>query len=114
MNNKSSLLKMPYMNKDSLMSCKGSDLYCAYRINKKMSKDDYKMIVDAFSGETKDCWQPCTDTIYDMKTTTSAYPAKETFHYSKEACYLLVKFFEKCLVYKRFVAIINIPHRCYF
>ena len=101
-NNKTELLNMPFMNSKRLSSCKGDDLYCAYEINKKMSKDKYKVIIDALSKEEKRCYQPCTDTMYSMKTTSSAYPAQETFQYSKEACILLIKFFEECKIYNRF------------
>ena len=90
------------MKSKRLKSCKGSDLECAYEINRKMSKDDYKYIIDAYSKERKRCYQPCTDTMYTMKTTSSAYPAQETFQYSKEACLLLIKFFEECKIYNRF------------
>ena len=94
------LKQQPYMHKESLMSCKGSNLHCALGIFRKMSNDTYKWIIDAYSGKKMKCLQPCSDNIYDMKTTTSAYPAKETFQYSKEACMLILKFFEKCKYFK--------------
>ena len=56
----------------------------------------FPQIIDPFTNEKLKCLQPCSDNQYSMKTSTSGFPAKATFHYSQEACVLLLKFFEKC------------------
>ena len=94
------------------MSCRGTGLTCAKNIFNKLSKEDYTyvsnkhsksclyfiflQIIDPFTNEKLKCLQPCSDNQYSMKTSTSGFPAKATFHYSQEACVLLLKFFEKC------------------
>ena len=51
-------------------------------------------IIDPYSKETVSCLQPCTDYTYQSQTTTSSYPAATTFLNSKEACMLVIKFFQ--------------------
>ena len=51
--------------------------------------------------EERPCLEPCTDQQYSVTTATSAYPAQPTFPFSKEACLLVIKFFEKCKVSAR-------------
>lgn len=53
-------------------------------------------IIDPYSGETVQCEEPCTDYKYQSQTSASSYPAQTTFVTSKEACLLVIKFFELC------------------
>ena len=62
---------------------------------------DTLQIIEADSGEERQCLEPCTDQQYSVATTSSSYPAQPTFPYSKEACFLVIKFFEKCKVSAR-------------
>ena len=117
--NRTKVMEMPFISSPQYTTCKGVGLYCAQNIFGKMSKEDYKQvclclgsspsqsiyiyistiqsqIIDAYSGKTKKCLEPCTDFQYSLKTTTSSYPAESTFQNSKEACFLVMKFFETC------------------
>jgi len=102
--NLSRLISMPFManigsnpkGEPGVQTCRGVKLNCAYNIFNEMSKDDYKQIYDAYTAEPLKCREPCTDFQYSMETTTSSYPAFTTFTNSKEACFLIIKFFENC------------------
>lgn len=79
-------------------TCKGEGLHCARGIFDEMSSSNYKQILDVDSVEERPCLESCSDQQSSVTATTSAYPAELTFPFSKEACLLVIKFFEKCKV----------------